>query len=239
MRLLSPILLVALFAAVACAGERTVSGVNVVTAIPWTVPELARYRLIDDGVAVGSLEMRIEAEDGDSLRLVQLFDFPERGFVNEAEVIVDAGTLLPKSTRFRVEGPDGERRCEAQYSGGRVVAHHVGQDGERTDELSVPRNSYDSWSDLFLWRTISFSPGFEVTYSDILSCTLGRTQNLQVTLKVEEEQRIEVPAGSFDTWRLEIRSAGRTQRAWFATDEERTLIRYDNGDLLFELESKN
>jgi hypothetical protein len=237
-RILSPLLLIALFAALACTGERIVSGENVVSAIPWTVPEVTRYRLIDDGEEVGSLEMRIEVGGGDSLRLTQRFDFPERGFVNEAEVIVDAGTLLPEATRFRVEGPDGERSCEARYSGGRVLAHHVGQDGERTDELSVPRNSYDSWSDLFLWRTISFSPAFQITYSDILSCTLGRTQNLQVTLKVEEEQTVEVPAGSFDTWRLEIRSGGRTQQAWFATDEERTLVRYDNGDLLFELEFK-
>ena len=60
---------------------------------------------------------------------------------------------------------------------------------------------------------------------------------LPVVLKVKKTEEITVAAGTFEAWRLEIRSGGRTQKAWYANDEQRTLVRYDNGDLVFELES--
>ena len=56
---------------------------------------------------------------------------------------------------------------------------------------------------------------------------------------MKEKEEVEVPAGTFQAWRLEIRSGGRTQKAWYADDGPRTLVRYDNGDLVFELESIN
>jgi hypothetical protein len=56
-------------------------------------------------------------------------------------------------------------------------------------------------------------------------------------LKVKAIEEVTVPAGTFRAWRLEIRSGGRTQKAWYADDARRTLVRYDNGDLVFELES--
>jgi hypothetical protein len=56
---------------------------------------------------------------------------------------------------------------------------------------------------------------------------------------VKEKEDVQVPAGNFQAWRLEIRSGGRTQKAWYADDARRTLVRYDNGELVFELESIN
>jgi hypothetical protein len=52
---------------------------------------------------------------------------------------------------------------------------------------------------------------------------------------VTGRETVEVPAGTFETWRLEIRSPDGTQRAWYADTERRPLVRYDNGNLVFEL----
>ena len=57
------------------------------------------------------------------------------------------------------------------------------------------------------------------------------------TVKVTEKETVEVPAGTFQAWRLEIRSSGGKQKAWYADTETRPLVRYDNGDLVFELVS--
>ena len=109
------------------------------------------------------------------------------------------------------------------------------EDGERTDTLDVPNVAYDSWTDLFIWRTINFSQGFDIEYADIVACQApAPPKRLAVKLEVTGGETIEVPAGSFDTWLVEI-DAGRDQKAWFTTDDAHILVRYDNGDQIFEL----
>ena len=151
--------------------------------------------------------------------------------------MADAGSLRPQSVERVINGPQGERRCQAQYVGSVATVTQRSEKDERTDRLDVPIGSYDSWSDLFLWRTLAFAQDFEITYSDVLSCTLAKPQVMPVALKLMDKETVSVPGGTFQTWRLEIRSGGRTQKAWYSDDQARTLVRYDNGDLVFELES--
>ncbi|MEO7666012.1 MAG: hypothetical protein ABIU97_03160 [Dehalococcoidia bacterium] len=216
--------------------SQSLTSTDIVEDIPWSPPESDNYRVLDDsGDEVGTLTTTIESADNGALSLRQDFDFPDAGFVNSAEVIVDEDSVQPRSVSFQIQGPEGDLMCGAAYVDGKVIAERVGEDETRTDELAVPQIAYDSWSDLFLWRTIAFAEGYSVEYTDILSCTLDRTQKLGVTLKVAEREEIEVPAGTFETWRLEIESGGAGQTAWYATDESRRLIKYDNGREVFEL----
>jgi len=234
MRALRLLLPLALLAGFACTTSDLVSN-DIVAGMPWVGPETSKYRVLDDDKEVGTLRMTIEEEGGDSLRLGQAFDFPDKGFVNKATVVVDAASLQPQSTSYRIEGPEGNLQCDAEYDGSKATVHRVGEDGARTDELDVPRVAYDSWSDLLLWRTIEFSNGYSVEYTDILSCTLDRTQKLGVKLTVKDREEVTVPAGTFEAWRLEVDSGGETQKAWFTTDAERRLVKYDNGRQVFEL----
>jgi hypothetical protein len=223
--------------AVACAGTEHISSRDIVARIPWTVPVPDAYRVLDSNdKEVGSAEFNI-VKQGAFLRLTQHFDFPDAGYVNDSEVIADPNTLQPSSSKYTLTGPNGELTCDASYSGGQVSAHRVGQDEERTDVLDVPAIAYDSWADLFLWRTIDFSQGFETDYADVLSCTLDRLQRFAVTLRVTAQERVTVPAGDYDTWRLEINSGGKTQTAWYTKDALHILVKYDNGDQTFELKA--
>jgi hypothetical protein len=224
--------------ALACAGSEKITSADIVETIPWDVPETTEYRVLDDDDdEVGTLTLSIEETDGGMLLFRQYFDFPEKGFINEAAVIAEPEEMQPSAASFRIEGPEGDLNCEAEYTPGHVSVHRVGEDGERTDERAVPDIVYDSWGDLFLWRTIQFGEGNEHKYADVLSCTLDRTQTLGVTIKVKEIEEVEVPAGTFEAWRIEIDSGGETQKAWYGTDARRPLIKYDNGRETFELTS--
>ena len=99
----------------------------------------------------------------------------------------------------------------------------------------MPTRSYDSWTDVFLWRTIDFRDGYEASYSDVLSATLARPQVISQTVRVKGKETVIVPAGTFEAWRLEIRSDDGSQEAWYADTATRPLVRYDNGSLVFEL----
>lgn len=223
----------------ACTGEENLKSNDIVTEIPWTVPESTTYRVLDGDEIVGELEMSIEEAGADQIRLKQYFDFPERGFVNDAEVVVDDRELQPVSTSFLIQGPEGDVTCEAEYQGSEAVVHRVYEDGELDEELDVPQIAYDSWSDLFLWRTIEFVEGRDYEYTDVLTCTVAEPQRIGLKLAVKERRQITLPFGAADAWEIEIKSGGETQRAWYSAEDDHQLLKYDNGTVVFELISPN
>ncbi len=231
-----PVLAGLLALVVACSGggSSTLSGSDVLGPIPWAVPETATYRLMDGKDEIGSGVLTIE-QQGENLLFSQKFDIPKEKITDEVAVVADAETLSPSSVTRRISGPEGDRTCQATYQGRTVTVEQKSKEGQRTDRLNVPVRSYDTWTDLFLWRTLAFEDGFEVRYSDVLSCSLAKPDVLSVVLKVKGREIVEVPAGRFDAWRLEIRSGGGTQKAWYEVDPPHRLVRYDNGQLVFEL----
>ena len=216
--------------------EDNIKATDIVSEIPWPDEERATYRVLDDdGEEVGTLQMSVAPEGDDAYLLRQDYVFPGTEFTNSAAVVVGRADLQPRQTTYVIDGPDGSASCSADYVGSDVTVVNVREDGERTDTLDVPHVAYDSWSDLFVWRTIDFSQGFEIEYADIVACQApAPPQRLAVKLEVTGGETIDVPAGSFDTWRVEI-DAGRDQKAWFTTDDAHILVRYDNGDQIFEL----
>lgn len=211
---------------------------DVVSTIPWTAPETARYRLLQGDDVKGSAELQIK-EDGDALVLTQSFEIPDEGVTDSVLAEVDPQTLRPGIVQRTIDGPEGKRECEAVYAAGGVRVEQKAEDAERTDELSVPEQHYDSWSDLFLWRTVEFFEGQELEYVDVSTCALAKPELGTVVLRLKRVEQVTVPAGTFQAWRLEFKAEGRTHKAWYADDDRRTLVRYDNGDLVFELESTN
>ncbi len=66
--------------------------------------------------------------------------------------------------------------------------------------------------------------------------TGNRTQ-LTVTLAVKRKEQVTVPAGTFDTWRVEIHAGDVHQVAWIADTSQHPLVQYDNSRQLFQLKS--
>lgn len=220
-------------AAAACESETsTLSDQEIVAGIPWKAPEEARYRLMDDDEVRGSGVLRIEPQDGD-LTFTQ--EFESGDFRDEVVVVAAAQTLRPRFVDRTIHGPDGTRRWQVEYADNTAVVLQRTEDDERRDEVTAPSRFYDSWTDVFVWRTIDFREGYEATYADVLAATLAKPQVISQTLKVAGKETVDVPAGAFQAWRLEIQASGSTQVAWYADTETMPLVRYDNGSQVFEL----
>ena len=238
MRLLLLILIPAVLLAACSEDSGELVARDIVSEIPWEAPESAQYRLLQGDDLKGSGTLTLGEQRG-IITMAQAFEIPEEEITDTIVADVDPQTVRPKLVVRTIDGPEGKRECTAHYSSSAnsvTVDQKAGED-ERTDELDIPPQHYDSWSDLFLWRTIEFFEGNEVKYVDVLSCSLAKPDLLSIVLKVKKIEEVTVPAGTFQAWKLEIRSGGRTQKAWYADDARRTLVRYDNGDLVFELES--
>lgn len=223
-------------AVVACSeGDQPLVANDVVGDVPWPQREVATYR-VTQGDIVGECTLSVVAQSSEAAFSQ---DCAAEEFTDSVTLVVDAETLRPRSTQRTITGPDGVVTCEAEYTSSSVDVTWVSPEDERQSELSVPVTFYDTWGDLFLWRTIRFGEGYDQNYVDVASCTNPRAEPelVGVRLTTEAIEEVEVPLGTYETWHLTIRSEGHTQNAWYATEDSRTLVKYDNGDQVFELVS--
>jgi len=200
---------------------------DVVGSIPWGDHEEAHYRLVDrDGSEAGSGVLRIDSADG-RFRLSQTYADDSNS--DESEVLVEAGTLKPLSVRREIRRDGDTEEVDAEYGPTEVKI----RSGGRQSFLSLPEHFYDNESALFVWRTIAFRDGLVLHHYTILT---NRRDSAVVTLEVAGREQVEVPAGTFEAWRLEIRSGSVRQVAWYADNERRYLLKYDNSEQVFLLE---
>ncbi len=196
---------------------------------PWPDAERLSYLLKNkrgDVVGRGVLSVAVA---GGSASLSQSFS-GESGSTDAIGVVVDSRSLKPISSRREIVTADDSELVEVSYS----EAGALIKNGDKQSGLSVPEHAYDNDSSLFLWRTLPFAPGYEASYITIIT---NRRDRQRVSLAVTGKESVEVPAGRFDAWRLEVKTGNADQVAWFADTPSRPLLRYDNDrGLIFELE---
>ena len=227
------------FAAAACTSADSCSSCeDVVTNIPWTAPDSQTYRLEANGKAIGTTTLSIE-QKGNSFALTQATK-DDKGNSDTSVVNADANTLKPSTTTRTITDSKQRTLFETRYESIGTDKCSAGQqetikrsvfsppdstkpDSTRSIVKCVPEHAYDTDESLFLWRTISFKEGDEVTYE-----TMAQGDKHLVTLTVDGKEQITVPAGTFEAWKVEIASERSRQFAWFTTTPEHRLVQYAN-----------
>lgn len=200
---------------------------------PWTGDETLQYRLAraedDEDYGECTLETRLNT-DGGNTRLNRLCTDGENR--DDGTVLVEPRTLRPLSasrTQYRADR-------DARYSFSSVyeppiVKFESNENGEiRTTERDLPEPDetspdpgyYDDESLLWLVRGIPLEEGWEGSFQDV---SAGTGQTFRVDLKVEGLERVSVPLGEFQAWRVRIRTASVTQFAWVEADAPHRLIK--------------
>jgi len=228
-----------LFAAAACSSANSCSSCeDAVVGIPWSAPDTQTYELDQNGSQVGTTTLTVERQ-GDAFALTQATK-DDKGNSDTSIVNADATTLKPRSsTRSIVDSSQrtlfettyesiGTDKCSAgqQVSIKRSVfspPDNTKPDSTRQIVKCVPDHAYDTDQSLFLWRTIDFGEGKSVTYQ-----TMATGDAHLVTLTVVGKEQLTVPAGTFETWKVEIASERSRQNAWFTTTPDHRLVQYVN-----------
>ncbi len=244
------VLLAASVALAGCAGAApSVKTSDVFAAAPWRAGERLEYRLRNDqGDALGTGVLTLK-QDGDRLVLAQAYlEDPGRTPAggtpvrDEVSVTVDAKSLKPvQGSRASVARDAGGKTQQTRSSwsyraeGDRLrLATKVERDGAKPEEGEVllRPHAYDNESSLWLWRGIAFAEGYDQAY--VSANAFDRTQQT-VSLKVPQRETIEVPAGKFETWRILLRNGRAVRTAWISIAAPHHVVRWDNGEVIFEL----
>ena len=231
--------------ALACATGGAGSGgtEDIVRAVPFEDGERLVYELVDaGGVVVGRGVFTTTARD-DAFELIQTYDEAaapsgERPIIDVATVVVDAATLRPRTSERTIQrrDPSDDESYRATYGAGgaeaQLVITQLSGGDERTREVELRDHHYDSQSSLWIWRAIALGEGFEANY---VSVNPRDASQVTARLVLVDRQTIEVPAGSFETWRLQVRNGRDTRIAWIHVEPPHEIVQWDNGTLFLRL----
>ncbi|RJQ12300.1 MAG: hypothetical protein C4558_01940 [Dehalococcoidia bacterium] len=248
-RLLSCAFLVVTVALAGCDGATPRGKTeDVVAQIPFAPGERLIYAIRDAaGTRLGTGTLTVVERDG-HLALRQTYEetAPPSGLppsTDGGSVDVDAKTLRPLAgTRqiARREGDiapvDGYTWTYGEVSGKDVLRSTAIRYGKSPSlkEITLRDHYYDNETSLWLWRTLDFAEGYNRFY---VSANAVEQEQQTVNLSIPQRETINVPAGTFEAWRLIFRSGRAVRTAWVNVDAPHEVVRWDNGDVIFELES--
>ncbi|MCB9139368.1 MAG: DUF3108 domain-containing protein [Caldilineaceae bacterium] len=225
----------ALLIAVSTACSRPEVQPLVMGAAPWSNTETSRYAITNlNGDFAGTLQYQIQqADDGWIFRR-------EISSSETQEVIsveTDDGVFLPRSALLVRVYATGEERVNTTYAGGQVDMELTTVQNVTTNERNhIPSDARDQRTVLMLLRTLPLEKGYSARMNSFLPVA-----NLldRVTVNVLRREEITVPAGTFDTWLVELDTGDSETRAWIGVDAPYPLVKFTesrNGGL-FELEA--
>lgn len=213
---------------------------------PWTAPEEYRYQVSNYlGEVVGEATCRIEPQ-GDTVTLtckrqVQAYEIQlDTGYFSEGAgsqewfARWDAGTLALLEYTYTNNGSTPSGYTASLQEGSLVVDL-----SEREDESALlPEGALLELE--WLWRAVQVSaqPGisYKVPFTHLMRWdnSQGKSVPLVETelLSVSPLERISVPAGEFETWKVSI---GREEAAWYTLSKPYRLVQFDDGMTLYSL----
>jgi hypothetical protein len=234
--ILAALLLPALLFGIACGlhPAKAPPTADLAITVPWPAQEQAQYVLLDSKgqkeVGRGTLSV---SKQGDQYELGQHFAGTDNSS-DESSVFVDAKTLKPVSFHRKLALKNQTQEVKGDYDATKAIANITEVTGgkDRPVPLRLGSNYYDNDTSLFLWRTIPFAQGYTAAYRTVLT---GNRSQAIVQIEVTGKEEVTVPAGTFQAWKLEIRSSGVKQFAWFADTPQHPLVQYDNSIQRFQL----
>ncbi|MGI8550195.1 MAG: hypothetical protein ACR2PL_05245 [Dehalococcoidia bacterium] len=223
-----PLLCVLLTAATLCglACRPGTTSQVVPIAAPLPVQERARYRIESDtGQKLGEAILSIE-NGGGALTFTTHIEL-SNGNTNDGRTVVEPPTLRPRSVDRSVTLSGHRIDLHEVYSVDGVTSTLENGSSVRTHVQKLPESAYDDQESLFLWRTLQFATGYTVHYVNVLFDARGGTISRPLgTAHVAFRERIRLPTGNADAWRVEFSAAGLANTAWYEDSPGRRLLKY-------------
>ncbi len=233
-RLLLPAATAAALLASACTSSNEPPSERVFLGPPWTGDERYIYDLLASGrEPYGSCVLETDVAFAPGVTKLSRLCSDEPGpHRDDGTAEVDSQTLEPaRSTRVQT---DAEKRRRISFTATYaypVVKFEADDNGKlRQTERDLPQPTdsnadpayYDDETMLWLVRGIELRTGYEGTYRNVSAAT-GAV--FDVKLRVEGEEEVTVPAGTFRTWKVRISTSTITQFAWVEAEAPHRVIK--------------
>lgn len=198
----------------------------------WGAGEELFYTVRDRDDVRGSCRLAVaDADEPGTIRLLTYCANPDSSWIDERTVVTEETTLRPIASERTVHNvEEGSNTIyTADYGVERVTL--VARSGSHRNETErdlpaasaeVPEPGYYDDASLFwLVRGAPLDAGFDRTFLDV---NPGNARTVRVQLVVTGGETVTVPAGTFDAWRVELRTGSITQIMWVEKMSPRRVV---------------
>ncbi|MEP7217162.1 MAG: hypothetical protein ABI782_12995 [Anaerolineaceae bacterium] len=228
---------------VGCSSSTEVpSNAAVFSGAPWKTEESYTYNLKRRGEDfAGTCTLTTGIPESGQLKLSRLCGKDE--FRDDGSVTVDAITLEPiQSVRVFADSKKNKRSTYTNaYESTRVTfrADLNGSTSDTTRQLptstdKVPAPAwYDDEEILWLVRGIGLASGAKADYTLVINA--GQPSIHTVNLRVDPVERVTVPAGQFEAWKVRLSRNGNVNYFWVEASGAQRVVKAQIEDLTYEL----
>jgi len=201
---------------------------GIVSEVPWGDRELIDYTIQDyDGNEIGSIGLTLARELGDAYVIKHVLGYKEQVFIYLIIVKVRADNLKPVTGMITLGNISPTPLTEYHYENSVLNIESSNTEGEVTYQtIDIPEDAYDNYELPFLLRAIPLEVGYTATFTNVI---INRAEKQATTITVIGEEELQVPAGNFDTYKVELTSAAGTKYFWCAKDMPHYMVKWDNG----------
>jgi len=203
----------------------------------WTDGETSVYRVTNrEDRIVGTAAFQVnhrEQEDGWTL----IREILDAGVREQATIEMQPVGYRPVYSHLVRTFGGGKQVVETQFEGSQVDIALTNRQGATVyQRVQVPSDIRDERTLLLIMRALPLAQGYATRINSFLPVA-GHME--RVALQVRRKESVTVPAGSFDTWVVELKSNDRTTRAWVTQTAPFTVVKFIDGrsQATFELTS--
>lgn len=194
-------------------------------AAPWQNGGTASYEWLNDqsGSQIGTSQYSFALKNNEWT----INEDVKIGELNQTiEMRVNAETLEPLGEKKTIKSPSTNADITTTYKNGKLDITALVSGKTKKASIDVPAIAIDNDQLLMTLRALPFAPGYKASYVLIVA---QNALKVNTTVTVLSQEKIDVPAGNFVTWHVEIQAGQSTQNAWYQVDAPHSLVKYDNG----------
>ena len=197
----------------------------------WTGDESFSYDIVgvQDGAKAGTGIVKITPA-ADSTTIEQTYTFGE--VVQHFVTRVDSKNLKPIGGEMSFTGSPNAFSLTTQYQDGKLVITAKTAEGDKNATVDVAADAVDNDSLLMILRGLPLKEGFSTSLNIAIGASAAQVKG---TVNVTGKEPVTVPAGTFETYKIELDFGGQKQGAWYDVAAPHTMIQYDNGATKFVL----
>jgi hypothetical protein len=194
---------------------------------PWVDGEEMRLDIkFPTGYKVGTVWYRVNAGETNGQKLWRLassaFPLPQQS----SRVEVEADSFKPIHCHWKID-PIGE--VDVTYLPGHAKLKMVGQDEVKKIDLNGV--VYDNEEVIQLMRRLPLASDYKTTVHTFTG--LGGGNIVPVQTEVAGQEQVEVPAGTFDCYKVELSLAKQMKQTfWYSTDAHHYLVKFEGGGVI-------
>lgn len=196
----------------------------------WSDGESADYRITNRdervaGSALFRLSEGISQPEGEGWTLER--EVEDIGVDERLTLEMQPAGLRPVYSKLVRSDSSGRQQVETTIEGSQADISLTNRAGSTVYErVNVPSDIRDERSLLVLIRALPLAEGYATKVNTFLPIT-GQVE--RVTISVRGSEQISVPAGTFESWVVEIEGQDRVTRTWIGKEAPHPLVKFIDG----------